>query len=78
MLGIDGIGVDDNFFELGGHSLLLTRVVSRLKQRHQIALPLEEIFDRATVSDWAELASTAAPAAPASKLKRVSRANYRR
>ena len=78
VLGIDGVGVDDNFFELGGHSLLLTRVVSRLKQRHQVVLPLEEIFDQATIAQWAKLAAVASPAPEASKLKRVSRASYKR
>ncbi|HEU5382584.1 MAG TPA: SDR family NAD(P)-dependent oxidoreductase [Ktedonobacteraceae bacterium] len=55
LLGIDQIGVNDNFFELGGHSLLATQLVSRLRRKFQIDLPLATIFDASTIADLADV-----------------------
>jgi amino acid adenylation domain-containing protein len=49
------ISVDDNFFDLGGHSLLATQVVSRLRQRFLVEVPMRGIFDRPSISALAEL-----------------------
>jgi amino acid adenylation domain-containing protein len=54
LLGIAAVGIHDNFFELGGHSLLATQLVSRLRAIFQIDLPIEAIFDHATVEDLAK------------------------
>ena len=53
LLGISPIGVRDNFFELGGHSLLATQVLSRIRSKFQVQLPLRALFDAATISDLA-------------------------
>jgi len=45
LLGLDRIGVSDNFFALGGHSLLATQVMSRVRERLQVDVPLRELFD---------------------------------
>ncbi len=68
VLGIHPVGVGANFFELGGHSLLATRIISRLRERYQIDLPLRAIFDTPTVaalsrSVEARAASAAVPLA---------------
>ncbi len=54
VLGRRQIGVDDNFFELGGHSLLATQVISRINKTFAIKLPLQRLFDCATVAALAE------------------------
>ncbi|MBA2679179.1 MAG: SDR family oxidoreductase, partial [Ktedonobacteraceae bacterium] len=53
LLGIDQIGIYDNFFELGGHSLIGTQLISRLRQRFQVNLPLTALFTTPTVAELA-------------------------
>lgn len=55
MLGVDGIGAHDSFFELGGDSLLATRVVSAIRSRFDVDLPLRQLFDNPTPAQLADL-----------------------
>ena len=48
------ISVDDNFFDLGGHSLLATQVISRLRERFSVEIPMRAMFDQPLVRSLAE------------------------
>jgi amino acid adenylation domain-containing protein len=58
VLNIDPISIHDNFFELGGHSLLVTRVLSRLQEAVDVALPLRDFFAAPTIAQMAETVET--------------------
>ncbi|MGW1540145.1 amino acid adenylation domain-containing protein [Streptomyces sp. NPDC002309] len=47
------IWADGNFFALGGHSFAATRVVGRLRDALRIAIPVQTLFDRPVLADFA-------------------------
>ncbi|HWD93513.1 MAG TPA: amino acid adenylation domain-containing protein [Verrucomicrobiae bacterium] len=53
VLGIERISVRDNFFELGGHSLLAIQVISRVREKLKVELPLFSLFDSPTIQQLA-------------------------
>lgn len=55
VLGIDRVGLRADFFcDLGGHSLLATQVLSRVRDRFQVEIPLYLFFQHSTVAALAE------------------------
>ncbi|AEG01887.1 non-ribosomal peptide synthetase [Methylomonas methanica] len=53
ILNLETISVDGNFFDLGGHSLAAIQVSSRIQQLFNIDVPLEVLFESATIESLA-------------------------
>jgi surfactin family lipopeptide synthetase A len=58
LLGVPKVGVNDKFVELGGHSLLAMRLVTRVRQRLGIELPVRSALGGATLGTLAAHAQT--------------------
>jgi amino acid adenylation domain-containing protein len=65
VLGVERPGAGDDFFALGGHSLSATRVLSRLRRRLGVDLPLAAIFECSTLESLAAAVDEAAQAGAA-------------
>jgi len=58
LLSVDTVGRDDDFFKLGGHSLLASQVVARVREEFGLELPVHDLFEHSTVSDFAQYLDT--------------------
>jgi acyl carrier protein len=55
LLHIDRVGRLDNFFRLGGHSLLAVSLVGRVQDLFGVEIFLNELFEKPTLKDIAEM-----------------------
>jgi acyl carrier protein len=55
VLELDAIGINDDFFDLGGDSLAATRVVSRVRDRFGLSIPIAMLWQTSTVASMASL-----------------------
>ncbi len=53
LLGIEGVGIHDSLIELGGHSLLALQIISRLKDRYDLEIPVRVLFENPTIASLA-------------------------
>jgi amino acid adenylation domain-containing protein len=51
VLEVDKIGIEDNFFELGGHSMLALRLVSVIRKKFGLELPISDVFVYPTIAN---------------------------
>ena len=49
LLEIQNVGIHDDFFERGGHSLVATRLVSQIRDRFDVEVPIRAIFEKRTI-----------------------------
>jgi amino acid adenylation domain-containing protein len=54
VLGYDITNTQTDFFEAGGHSLLATQLVSRIRERFAVEMPLKKVFEHARLQEQAD------------------------
>lgn len=55
VLGVPEVVPDDSFFALGGHSLLAAQIMTRIRERFEVRVPLGDLLDAETLAGMAQL-----------------------
>ncbi len=63
LLAVPRVGAGDGFFDVGGNSLHVAQLVSRVRDRFDVELPLREVFTSPTLGDLAARTDEAVAAA---------------
>jgi amino acid adenylation domain-containing protein len=53
-LNVPSIGIDDNFFDMGGTSLLTQKVVTLMRQRFKLKVPVTKMYQYPTIAGISE------------------------
>lgn len=53
-LGIDDLRPGDNFFALGGHSLIALRMLFTVREKLDVDVPLQALFDTNDLADFCQ------------------------
>ncbi len=81
LLEVKGVGITDNFFEVGGTSLMAARLLSRIRERFSVDVPLVRLFEYPTIAQLSAclgaIATTANPTDDALLKARAHAANRR-
>ncbi|MFE6925793.1 amino acid adenylation domain-containing protein [Nocardia sp. NPDC057663] len=65
VLGVARVGLDDNFFELGGTSMIAVRLVAQIRDRLDVAMPVQWMFADPTPDALAQRITTGDAVDPA-------------
>ena len=60
-LKISDISETDDFFALGGHSMIMMQIQTRLRQKLQVDVPMDELFRHSTIGQLAEFLERKGP-----------------
>ncbi|MEG4068026.1 amino acid adenylation domain-containing protein [Microcoleus sp. Pol11C2] len=55
VLELEKVGINESFFDIGGHSLMAMQLVSRVRMRFGVELPLYDFYAAPTIQNLAEL-----------------------
>ncbi len=55
LLGESEIQMEDDFFAFGGNSITIMRLMTRIKNKYQVTIKLQELFTNSSLKYWTEL-----------------------